>query len=73
VKVRAKLEEMGKKYNADIESIAVAWLVKLGALPIIGTTSEKRIRNIVKSFSIELDNQDWYDLYTCSTGVIIES
>lgn len=73
VKVRAKLEEMGKKYNADIESIAVAWLVKLGALPIIGTTSEKRIRNIVKSFSIELDNQDWYDLYTSSTGAIIES
>jgi predicted oxidoreductase len=73
VKVRMKLEELGKKYNADIESIAVAWVVKLGALPIIGTTSEKRIQNIVKAFSIDLDNQDWYDLYTTSTGIMIES
>lgn len=73
VRVRAKLEEMGKKYNADIESIAVAWVIKLGALPIIGTTSEKRIRNIVKAFSIDLDIQDWYDLYTTSRGEIIES
>jgi predicted oxidoreductase len=73
VRLRTKLEEMGRKYNADIESIAVAWVIKLGALPIIGTTSEKRIRNIVKAFSIDLDNQDWYDLYTTSTGAIIES
>lgn len=72
VRVRAKLEELAKKYNADIESIAVAWLVKLGALPIIGTTSEKRIRNIVQSFSINLDNQDWYDLYITSTGKDID-
>lgn len=68
VKVRAKLEEIGRKYDADIESIAVAWLVKLGALPLIGTTDEKRIRNIVNTFSIDLDYQDWYDLYATSGG-----
>jgi len=66
VRVRAKLEEIGQKYDADIESIAVAWLVKLGALPLIGTTNEKRIRNIVNTFSIDLDYQDWYDLYAAS-------
>lgn len=66
VMVRAKLEEIGRKYDADIESIAVAWLVKLGALPLIGTTSEKRIRNIVNTFSIDLDYQDCYDLYAAS-------
>jgi predicted oxidoreductase len=68
VKVRAKLEEISKKYNADIESIAVAWLVKLGALPLIGTISEQRIRNIANAFSIDLDHQDWYELYTASRG-----
>lgn len=68
VRVRKKLEEIGEKYNADIESIAVAWLVKLGALPLIGTTSEKRIRNIVNSFSINLDRQEWYELYAASRG-----
>lgn len=70
IKVRSRLEEIGRKYNADIESIAVAWLVKLGALPIIGTTNAKRIRNIVNTFSIDLDHQDWYDLYVTSTDAI---
>lgn len=61
--VRIKLERMADKYNADIESIAVAWLVKLGALPLIGTSEEQRIRNIVAAFSLNLDHQDWYELY----------
>lgn len=72
VKVRAKLEEIGKKYNTDIESLAVAWLVKLGALPTIGTTSEQRIRNIANAFSFELDHQDWYELYMTSTGQVAQ-
>lgn len=66
--VRAKLEELAPKYNADIESIAVAWLVKLGALPLIGTTDEKRIRNIANAFTIDLDRQDWYSLYNIAKG-----
>lgn len=66
IRVHYKLEEMGKKYNANIESIAVAWLTKLGALPLIGTLNEQRIRNIVNAFSIDLDQQDWYELYNAS-------
>ncbi len=63
VKVRKALEKLAEKYNADIESLAVAWLVKLGALPLIGTTNEQRIRNAARAFDIELDHQDWYELY----------
>ena len=66
IRVRRKLVEIAKKYNADIESIAVAWLVKFGALPLIGTTNEQRIRNIVNAFGIDLDRQDWYELYAAS-------
>jgi predicted oxidoreductase len=68
VNIHFKLEHLSKKYNANIESIAVAWLIKLGALPLIGTVSEQRIRNIVGAFNIDLDKQDWYDLYNISTG-----
>ena len=67
-RVKKKLQEISPKYNADIESIAVAWLVKLGALPLIGTKEEKRIRNIAKAFDIQLDHQDWYELYNESRG-----
>ena len=68
LRVRAKLEDFGTKYNANFESIAIAWLVKLGALPLIGTTNEQRIRNIVAAFGINLTRQDWYELYTVSRG-----
>jgi predicted oxidoreductase len=68
VRVHYKLEELSKKYNAHIESIAVAWLIKLGALPLIGTVSEQRIKNIINAFDVNLDRQDWYDLYHASKG-----
>ena len=66
VTVRKKLQELSVKYNADIESIAVAWILKLGALPLIGTTSEQRIRNIADAFKVQLDHQDWYELYNAT-------
>jgi len=69
VRVRNKLRALSSKYNSDIESIAVSWLVKLGALPLIGTTNEQRIRNIVSSFDIILDNQDWYELYNTAKSI----
>lgn len=63
VRLRTLLESIAPKYNTDIESVAVAWLIKLGALPLIGTTSINRVKHIVDAFSIELDRQDWYALY----------
>jgi len=69
-RVREKLEEISPKYNVSIESVAAAWLIKLGALPLIGTTDEKRIRNIANAFTIDLDHQDWYDLYNTSRGLL---
>src|SRR5436190_13203236 len=66
ISVNNKLDEIGKKYNANLESIAVAWLIKLGALPLIGTIKEQRIRNIANAFNVELEQQDWYDLYNAS-------
>ena len=63
VRLRKTLQELAAAYQTDIEALAVAWLIKLGALPLIGTLSESSITNIVKSFSVELDRQDWYRLY----------
>jgi predicted oxidoreductase len=66
VKLRAKLQEIGTKYDANIEQTAVAWLMKLGTLPIIGSQSESRIRNAASASSIKLSNQDWYEIYDVS-------
>src|SRR5690606_6614465 len=70
-RVRKKLEDISPKYNADIESVAAAWLIKLGALPLIGTTNERRIHNIANIFTIELDHQKWYDIYNTRRGHLL--
>jgi predicted oxidoreductase len=63
VKVRKVLTEIGKKYNANVEQTAVAWLYKLGALPIIGSPDKKRIKNAASAYSVNLSNEDWYKIY----------
>ena len=72
VRLRAKLEEIGKKFDANIEQTAVAWLMKLGTLPIIGSLSESRIRNAASASDIKLSNQDWYEIYQVATKVLPE-
>ena len=61
--VRTVLKRIALKYNRNVEEIAIAWLLKLGALPIIGTNSIERISNAVKALTIELDRQDWHEIF----------
>ena len=69
VRLRSRLQEVASNHNAHIESVAVAWLIKLGALPLIGTSNQQRIRNIVDAFRIKLDRQEWYELYHAAKKV----
>ena len=72
VALRAKLEEIGKKHNANIEQTAVAWLMKLGTLPIVGSLSESRIRNAASASDIKLTHQDWYEIYQVTGKVKLD-
>lgn len=70
--IRAKLTEIGLRHNADLESVAVAWLIKLGAFLLIGTADEKRIGNLVAAFDFTPDRQKWYELFVFSGKGSIE-
>jgi predicted oxidoreductase len=61
--IRGVLNELADKYNSNIEQIAVAWIYKLGALPIIGSLSKDRIRNAATASDIALTYQDWHSIY----------
>lgn len=63
IRLRAKLDQIGKKYDANVEQTAVAWLMNLGTLPIIGSLSESRIRNAASASDIKLSREDWYEIY----------
>jgi len=60
--LRAKLSEIGAKHNANVEQTAVAWLMQLGTLPIIGSLNEDRIKNAATAADIKLSKEDWYEL-----------
>ena len=66
VKLRLALIEIGKKYEANVEQVAVAWLNKLGALPIIGSKEKRRIQNAATAHSFELSHEDWYYLFNAT-------
>lgn len=66
IKIRKVLESIGKRHGANVEQIAVAWLYKLGALPIIGSPDKKRIKNAASAYSIELSREEWYQLYNAT-------
>ncbi len=66
VKVRKALHEIAKEHNINIEQAAVAWLHKLGALPIIGSPDKKRIKNAATASTVKLSNEDWYHLYNAT-------
>jgi predicted oxidoreductase len=57
------LQEIARKYDANVEQTAVAWVHKLGALPIIGSKETRRIQNASTAYDINLSKEDWYTLY----------
>jgi predicted oxidoreductase len=61
--IRNTLKKIATKYEINEEQLAIAWLMKLGALPIVGTNSIERIKNATSAVNIELDRQDWYEIY----------
>ena len=66
VKVRAVLQAVGKQHGVNVEEVAVAWLYKLGALPLIGSADKKRIKNAASAYSIDLSREDWYKIYNAT-------
>lgn len=64
--VRNTLKKIAANYNVNEEQLAIAWLLKLGALPIIGTNSINRIKNATSAVNINIDRQDWYEIYFSS-------
>jgi predicted oxidoreductase len=64
IKIRKILNEIAQKQNINIEQLAVAWLIQLGALPIIGSLSLDRIKNAAEATEVKLSHEDWYKVFS---------
>ena len=62
--------ELAEKYNTGINQILIAFLLQhpTNILPVVGTTKIERLLQVKEASNIELANEDWFKLWTASSG-----
>jgi len=70
VKLKKVLSEVGENYNATMDQILLAFLLKHPAqiIPIVGSTKIARIEAAKEALSIDLTHEDWYRLWEAAIG-----
>ena len=64
------LRELSDTYNASLEQLLLAWILKhpAGIHPVIGTASKEGIKSASGAASIDLSEVDWFKLLVASQG-----
>lgn len=70
LRIRKKVGELSMKYNVPEDVILIAWIVKhpAGIIPVCGTSDTSRINHLMQSYSLDMELQDWFSLWTESAG-----
>ncbi|WP_093420052.1 aldo/keto reductase [Tranquillimonas alkanivorans] len=68
--LRTRLAEIAHEQDTEMSAVAVAWLLRhpSGILPVMGTNTLDRIRQLSDAARIEMDRQTWFELYTLALG-----
>jgi predicted oxidoreductase len=69
-RVRGVLERVGARVAAPVDTVALAWLLRhpAGIVPVIGSSRPERIRQAAAAATIDLDRQDWFEIYEAALG-----
>jgi predicted oxidoreductase len=69
-RIISQMNELSAKYNASLDQLALAWLLKhpSGIIPVIGTTERNRIKLAKEALDINLELEDWFLLLVASQG-----
>lgn len=69
-RLRKLLALLVSKYGIGADSILLAWILKHPAqiIPIAGTVNVARIQNLIKATQLELEQEDWFAIWTESMG-----
>lgn len=78
VAVRAALAQVARQLTAaqdrevSPDQVAIAWLLKHPAriLPIVGSGDLARVRSAARSTALELNRQQWYQIWTAAGGTL---
>lgn len=65
------LANFSEKYEVHADIILLAWILKhpAGILPVCGTADPSRLANLMKATTVNMELQDWFALWSESTGV----
>lgn len=71
-KLNDKLQELANKYEVEKNAIAISWILKhpSNIMPIVGTTSEKHLMEILKAKDVNLTKEEWYSLYLSANHIL---
>lgn len=69
-RVREAALPLQEKYNAGLDQILLAWLLKhpSGIIPVLGSTKIQRLRQAKGALSIDLSREDWFSLLEAAEG-----
>ena len=70
IRIRKVAERLGEKYNAGVDQIMLAWLLKHPSKirPVVGTARLERLKKAVEAIQIDLTREEWFELLQASTG-----
>ena len=62
-----------KKYEVTFDQLLLAFLRRhpAGIIPVLGTTNLERVKSAKGAMTMEMEREDWYDLWQASTGETI--
>ena len=68
--VQDLMAQMASDHDVGADAIAIAWLLAHPAniMPVMGTNNLGRIQKLSDATKINLDRQQWYELYTAALG-----
>lgn len=69
-RIRKTALEIGEKYDAGLDQILLAWLLKhpAGIVPIVGSSKISRIETALAATKIKLSHEEWYQLLEAAVG-----
>ncbi len=70
IRIHKQLSELKDKYNATEDQLLLAWIMKHPANihPVVGTTTEERLKLSVEAAKIELELEDWFLILVAAQG-----
>jgi predicted oxidoreductase len=69
-RLKKLLAELVNKYHFGSDTILLAWILKHPAkvIPVAGTVNVARIQALMKATELQLEQEDWFAIWTESMG-----